>query len=46
MEKPVKAIYAPVKVAQCPRCRFSVKQILFDYTYGIYKCNKCGNIHA
>lgn len=46
MEKPVKAIYAPVKVAQCPRCRFSVKQELFDYDNVIYKCTKCGNIHA
>lgn len=34
-----------IKVCKCPRCQFTTKQILFDYTYGIYKCTKCGNLH-
>lgn len=46
MGKLVKAIYVPAKVDQCPRCRFAVKQELFDYEKAIYKCTKCGNIHA
>lgn len=44
--KSVKVIYAPAKVTQCPRCRFAVEQKLFDYDKAIYKCTKCGNIHA
>lgn len=46
MEKSVKPKYAAAKVAQCPRCKFAVKQDLFDYEKAIYKCTKCGNIHA
>lgn len=46
MNKYVKAVYVPAKVAKCPRCKFSVKQDLFDYDKVIYKCTKCGNIHA
>lgn len=46
MKKPIRVIYASAKVTQCPRCRFAVKQDLFDYEKAIYKCTKCGNIHA
>lgn len=42
----MKHIYVSVKVAQCPRCKYSVKQLLFDYDNAIYKCTKCNNIHA
>lgn len=38
--------FPSVKVCKCPRCQLTTKQILFDYNYGIYKCSKCGNIHA
>lgn len=38
--------YAKVKLGKCPRCQCTVKQALFDYNYAIYKCTKCGNIHA
>lgn len=46
MEKFIKSIYASVKVSQCPRCKLSVRQTIFDYSKEIYKCTKCGNIHA
>ena len=38
--------YAKVKLGKCPRCQCTVKQTLLDYNYAIYKCTKCGNIHA
>ena len=41
--------YANIKLGKCPRCKYTVKQTLFDYNYAIYKCTKCGskeNLHA
>lgn len=38
--------YRALKLGQCPRCKFSVRQDLYDYDKEIYKCTKCGNIHA
>lgn len=38
--------YAKLKLGKCPRCKYTVRQILFDYSYSIYKCTKCGNIHV
>lgn len=46
MERSIKAIYTSAKVTQCPRCGLAIKQELFDYEKAIYKCTKCGNIHA
>lgn len=46
MKKIVKTIYSSAKVSQCPRCKNVTKQTLFDYCNLIYKCTKCGNIHA
>ena len=42
----VKHKYVSTKIAKCPRCKLSTKQNLFDYERIIYKCTKCGNIHA
>lgn len=38
--------YTKIKLEKCPRCQYTAKQTLFDYNYAIYKCIKCGNIHA
>ena len=38
--------YTKIKMCECPRCKCTTKQILFDYKYMIYKCSKCNNIHA
>lgn len=46
MMKKVNKKYVPVRLEQCPRCKFAVRQTLFDYDNAIYKCTKCGNIHA
>lgn len=39
------AKYVPAKTGKCPKCKQTVRQNLFDYSYAIYKCSKCGNIH-
>lgn len=39
-------IYKAVKLEKCPKCRLSVVQAIYDYDKEIYKCTKCGNIHA
>lgn len=46
MEKPINFTYLSAKLSQCPRCKLTVKQTLFDYEKAIYKCTKCNNIHA
>lgn len=46
MEKIIKSKYVAAKISKCPRCKFAVKQSVFDYEKEIYKCTKCGNIHA
>ena len=38
--------YKAILIKKCPRCKYSVRQDLYDYDKAIYKCTKCGNIHA
>lgn len=37
--------FISTKMANCPKCKQYVKQVLFDYVNGIYRCTKCNNLH-
>lgn len=38
--------FSGFKLYTCPKCKFYSKHTIFNYTYGIYKCTKCNNIHV